>query len=101
MPPVNRLYGELKGRGLEVVLVSFREDPALVGRTARERGYIARVLVDQSGDTSGKGWGVFGPPTAYVIDRQGRLLGRMIGTRNWDTPAAKRLLQELLARKPS
>ena len=28
MPPVNRLYTELRGRGLEVLLVNFREDAA-------------------------------------------------------------------------
>jgi hypothetical protein len=40
---------------------------------------------------------VFGPPTAYVIDRQGRLVSRMVGSRSWATPAAKQLLLELLA----
>jgi len=49
LPPVNRLYTELRGKGLEVRLVSFREDAALVKRTAVERGYAAPVLVDQKG----------------------------------------------------
>jgi peroxiredoxin len=99
LPPVNRLATELKGKGLEVLLVSFREDPALVRRTARERGYTARVLIDESGDVTGKLYGVFGPPTAYLIDRQGRLVSRMVGSRSWDTAAAKQLLLELLAQR--
>jgi peroxiredoxin len=99
LPPVNRLATELKGKGLEVLLVSFREDPALVRRTARERGYTARVLIDESGDVTGKLYGVFGPPTAYLIDRQGRLVSRMVGSRSWDTPAAKQLLLELLTQR--
>ena len=97
MPPVNRLYEELRGRGLEVRLVSFREDAALVKRTAAERGYVAPVLVDRKGDVTGVGYGVFGPPTAYLIDRQGRLLARMVGVRDWNTPAVKALLLEVLA----
>jgi hypothetical protein len=97
LPPVNRLYEELRGRGLEVRLVSFREDAALVKRTAAERGYIAPVLIDRKGDVTGVGYGVFGPPTAYLIDRQGRLLARMVGARDWNTPAAKALLLEVLA----
>ncbi len=97
MPPVNRLYEELRGRGLEVRLVSFREDAALVKRTAAERGYVAPVLIDRKGDVTGVGYGVFGPPTAYLIDRQGRLLARMVGARDWNTPAAKALLLEVLA----
>ena len=97
MPPVNRLYEELRGRGLEVRLVSFREDAALVKRTAAERGYVAPVLIDRKGDVTGVGYGVFGPPTAYLIDREGRLIARMVGARDWNTPAAKALLLEVLA----
>jgi peroxiredoxin len=99
LPPVNRLGSELKSKGLEVLLVSFREDPALVRRTAQERGYTARVLVDQSGEVTGKVYGVFGPPTAYVIDRKGRLMSRMVGSRSWGTPAAKKLILELLSQR--
>ena len=96
MPPVNRLYQELRGRGLEVRLISFRDDAALVKRLAAERGYVAPVLIDRTGDVTGIGYGVFGPPTAYLIDRQGRLLARIVGAREWSKPAVKSLLLEVL-----
>ena len=76
--------------------MSFREDPALVKRTVAERGYTAPVLVDQKGDVTGIGYGVFGPPTAYLIDRKGRLVARMVGERDWGKPAVKSLLLEVL-----
>ncbi len=97
MPSVDKLYGEFRTQGLEVRLISFREDAALVRRTVAERGYVAPVLLDQSGDLTGRVYGVFGPPTAYLLDRQGRLLGRVVGPRGWDTPAARKLVQDLLA----
>ena len=100
MPPVNRLYTELRSKGLEVRLVSFREDAAVVKRTAAERGYTAPVLVDKKGDVTGIGYGVFGPPTAYLIDRQGRLVARMVGERDWSKPAVRSLLLEVL-KKPA
>jgi peroxiredoxin len=96
LPSVNRLHAELRDRGLSVLLVSFREDADLVRRTARERGYTAPVLLDPSGEVTGKLYGVWGPPTAYLIDRQGRLVGRTVGPRPWDSPAARKLLVELL-----
>ena len=77
-------------------LVSFREDAALVKRTASERGYVAPVLIDRTGEVTGIGYGVFGPPTAYLIDRQGRLLARIVGAREWSKPAVKSLLLEVL-----
>ena len=96
MPPVNRLYTELRSRGLEVLLVTFREDPELVRRTTAERGYVAPVLLDRTGDVSGRVYGVFGPPTVYLIDRQGRLVGRGVGPHDWSTPAARQFLLALL-----
>jgi len=82
-----------------VLLIAFREDPALVRRTARERGYTAPVLLDQSGDVTGRVYGVFGPPTMYFVDRQGRLAGRAVGPREWESPAAQRLIEALLAER--
>ncbi len=96
MPSVNRIYSEFKKKGLEVLLVDIREEPGLVKRTVKERGYVAPVLLDQSGDAAGKQWGVWGTPTAYIIDRQGRLIGLVIGARDWSKPEARRFVQELL-----
>jgi len=53
-------------------------------------------MVDRNGDVAGIGYGVFGPPTAYLIDRQGRLVARMVGERDWSRPAVRGLLLEVL-----
>jgi hypothetical protein len=97
LPSVNRLYEELKDKGLEVRLVDFREKPELVRRTAQERGYTAPVLLDESGDVTGRVYGVWGPPTVYFVDRQGRLIGRAVGPRGWESPAARTFIEALLA----
>jgi hypothetical protein len=79
-----------------VRLINFREDPALVRKTVEERGYKAPVLLDQSGDVTGRVYGVWGPPTAYFVDRQGRLLGRTVGPRPWESPQARAFIRALL-----
>jgi peroxiredoxin len=96
LPSVNRIYGQFKKKGLEVLLVDIRENPDLVKRTVQERGYIAPVLLDQSGDVAGRQWGVWGTPTAYVIDRQGRLAGHIVGPRDWSKKEALTFVQDLL-----
>jgi len=96
LPPVQKLHRDFKGKGLEVLLIDFREDPDLVRRTVKERGYTAPVLLDESGDVTGKLYGVWGPPTVYLVDRQGRLVGRATGPRPWDSPAGRRFLEALL-----
>ena len=96
MPSVNKLYREFKGRGLEVLLISFRESPEQVRQTVRERGYVAPVLLDVSGEVTGVKYGVFGPPTVYVVDRAGRLLARGAGPRDWSSAAARKVIEDLL-----
>ena len=88
---------EFKAKGLEVVLVDFKESPSLVKRTVQERGYTARVLVDESGDTTGRVYGVWGPPTVYVIDRSGKLVARAAGPHDWSSAKARKLIEDLLA----
>ena len=85
---------------MTVLLVDIREDRQKVARTVAERGYVAPVLLDRSGDTTGRVYGVWGPPTFYLIDRQGRLVGRAVGPRDWSAPAARLLLLGLLEGKP-
>ncbi len=100
MPSVTKIYSEFKDRGLEILLVDIRESPDLVKRTVKERGYVAPVLLDQKGDVAGRQWGVWGTPTAFVIDREGRLTGMMFGARDWSKPEARRLIQALLESVP-
>ncbi len=97
MPSVNALHREFRGQGLEVLLIAFRESPDGVRRVVKERGYTAPVLLDESGDVTGRVYGVWGPPTIYLVDRSGRLVGRAVGRRDWSTPAARTFMRELLA----
>jgi hypothetical protein len=97
LPSVNRLYEKMKGRGLAMFLVDFREGHDVVKRAVQEHKYTAPVLLDESGDVTGRLYGVWGPPTVYFIDRAGRLVGRGVGPLDWHTPVAERFLDALLA----
>lgn len=96
MPPVHKLYDEYKSKGLEVRLINFREDPETVRRVVRERGYTIPTLLDATGDVTGRLYGVFGPPTVYFVNRQGGLVGRAAGSRDWNSAAARAFVQALL-----
>jgi hypothetical protein len=97
LPSVNALHREFRSQGLEVLLINFRESADHVRRVVKDRGYTSPVLLDASGDITGRVYGVFGPPTIYLVDRQGRLVGRAIGRRDWSSPAARTLMRDLLA----
>jgi hypothetical protein len=81
---------------LEVLLINLREDRDLVRRTIRSRGYRARTLLDTSGRAA-TDYGVNGTPTVFLVARSGLVAGRAIGRREWDSPAARALIDALLA----
>jgi len=91
------MYTELRAKGLEARLIAFRESTDLVRRTVKERGYVVPSLVDASGDVTGRLYGVFGPPTVYFVDRQGRLLARGVGPHDWASPTTRALVERLLS----
>jgi len=35
----------------------------------------------------------------YFVDRQGNLVGRLVGARDWEAPAARKFVEELLEMK--
>ncbi len=97
MPSVNRAYEEFKDKGLQVYLVDIRESADAVRKTVTERRYTAPVLLDASGDVTGRGFGVWGPPTFFFLNKQGQIIARGEGERGWDRPEAKTFLRDLLA----
>ena len=38
-------------------------------------------------------------PQGVSVDRQGNLVGRLVGARDWESPAARKLVEELLEMK--
>ncbi len=53
------------------------------------------IVLDESGATASD-WGVRGIPVSYVVDRQGRLVYRAVGERDWLSPSIVSTLQSLL-----
>ncbi len=54
------------------------------------------VMVDRMGKVA-RALGVPGLPTTILYDREGREVGRVVGTAEWDTPEAVAFLRGCLA----
>ncbi len=98
MPAMERLHERYRDRGLSVVAVNFHESSAAVERFARELGLTFTAAVDGDGDVSRR-FRVRGLPVTFLIDRDGRLLWRSIGARDWDGPDGLAYLDDLLGRR--
>jgi hypothetical protein len=95
LPSINQVHREWEPKGVTVLLVDIREDRAKVAQAVAQRGYVAPVALDRSGEVS-EAYGVRATPTAFVIARDGTIVGRAIGPRPWTGPDARALFQTLL-----
>jgi len=89
------LYREGEPRGLSVVGVNIQESRSTVAEWAREKNVTFPILLDTNGEVT-RQYSVIATPTAFLIDREGRLLGRTVGPRDWASPAGKALIAGLL-----
>jgi peroxiredoxin len=75
--------------------VDLEEEPAVVAAFGREFDLPFPLLLDRDG-TVQRRFGVRGHPSSALIDRRGRIVGRILGERNWGSEAARRLIRSLL-----
>ena len=102
MPALDRLQATLGGPEFEVVALS-------IDRTGIEavRKFYAEVGVRNLTihiDSSGKAareLGAIGIPATFLIDREGREIGRLIGPAEWDAPGIVEFLKRVVAQKAS
>ena len=75
--------------------MNIAESQATVAAWAREKTVTVPILLDVDGEAT-KRYGVIATPTAFLVDREGRMLGRAVGPRDWSSPAGKGLIARLL-----
>ena len=89
------LHREIGAAGLVIIGVSLEAVPAIAeyGRTV---GLTFPLVQDTQSDVT-RAYGVMGLPTTFVIGKDGRAVGRAVGTRDWTSTAARTLVRALLA----
>jgi peroxiredoxin len=75
--------------------VNLEEEPEAVEAFGKAFGLPFPLLLDREGRIQ-KLFGLRGHPSTALIDRQGRIVGRILGERSWDGEAARRLVRALL-----
>jgi peroxiredoxin len=92
---MERLYAELHPRGFELLAISVGEDADIV-RTFRDRlGITFPILLDPDKAVAAD-WQTFAFPESLLVDRDGKILERYVGPRDWDAPAYVARVRSLL-----
>lgn len=98
-PILEQTWTQKRGQGFVLLGVDANE-PAGDGRSfVRKHGLTYPMLHDGNGSTLGH-WGVPGLPTTFVIDRQGRVVAKLLGglTSGDNAKSFARTLDRALAR---
>jgi cytochrome c biogenesis protein CcmG, thiol:disulfide interchange protein DsbE len=83
MPAMERLYRQLAPEGFELVAISVDEDREAVERFRERLGISFPIGLDPRQEASRR-YQTLGFPESFLIDREGRLVERYVGPREWD-----------------
>jgi peroxiredoxin len=95
MPAMESLYRTLGSQDFELVAVSVDDDPQRVEEFTAQMGLTFSVLLDPEKRVA-DAYQSYRFPESYLIDREGVLVTRYIGPRDWDAPAYVDRIRRLL-----
>jgi peroxiredoxin len=99
MPSMEKLYREFKGENFEILAVSIDAGGGdIVAPFMKKHQLTFPALLDPEG-TIKTLYGVTGVPESYIVDKQGILIEKIIGGRDWATPETFRFFEQLI-KKP-
>jgi thiol-disulfide isomerase/thioredoxin len=95
MPAFQRLHLDYQARGLRVVAVNYRESRGEVEGFARQHGFSFPIVLDEDGAVARR-FAVRGLPVTFLLDRNGSILWKAIGAREWGGALARRVFEQVL-----
>jgi peroxiredoxin len=96
MPSMEAVYNKFSDKGLEILAVNCAEDNAAVSSFIKNEGFSFPVLLDLDGRISAN-YGIQSIPTTFLIDRDGMIILRLVGSIDWNTPKIHTALESLLS----
>ena len=91
---IEQVHREFKDRGLAVVAVDIQESRRKVQKWVSDHELSFTVVLDPDGKVT-QAYEVTATPTVFVIGRDGRLVGKALGNKEWSTGAGRALLTAL------
>lgn len=95
MPSMEKLYRKLKDKDFVMVAINLQETPAQVKSFFEKLELSFSSLLDSNGEI-GTWFAVNALPTTFILDKDGRIIGKALGPREWDSRASIALFEHLI-----
>jgi peroxiredoxin len=95
MPSMQKLYDQLKHRDFAMVAVDLQEPVSQVEAFVKKFKLSFPMLLDSKGEV-GRQFGIRALPTTFILDKEGGIIGRVYGPRDWSDAKAIDLFEHLM-----
>ena len=92
---IDQLYDTLEDEAFTVMAVDIREDRKRVRSFMKKNKIDFPVYIDSTGEVAAE-YAVTGIPTTYIIDPDGKIVGRAIGPRDWGSAKSISFMRSLM-----
>jgi len=84
IPSMERLQEKIKNKDIIILAINIGEDAETIFEFIKDYNINFPILMDIDSSITKK-YPVIGLPTSYIIDSEGRIVYRAIGSREWDS----------------
>lgn len=95
VPSMEKLHQKFKNKDFAMVTVNLRESASKVKAFFKKFKLTFTALLDSTGLVAAS-FGIRSIPTTYILDKTGRIIGKVNGPREWDSKAAIALFENLM-----
>ncbi len=95
MPLMEKLHKRLKDRDFAMVAVNLREPATRVKKYFDKQKLTFTALLDSKGKI-GSQFGIRAVPTTFILDKEGGIIGKVFGSREWNSQKSIALFEHLI-----
>lgn len=85
MPSMQKLYDRFKDKGFDMLTISVDKDISLIQPFMDKYNLTFPVLLDPDSEVAKKQYKTTGVPETFIVDRDGIIVHKAIGPRDWAT----------------
>lgn len=95
MPSMEKLHQKFKDQNFAMVTVNLQESASQVKEFFKEYKLTFTALLDSDGEVGIK-HKIYSIPTTFILDKEGRIIARAVGPREWDSKKSFALFGHLV-----